>query len=108
MLRVLSVIFCVLILCVSLCACGAKEEVEELATEAMSEIADTENATVSDDDGFIGNESDNNTTDSDTNNSATDSATDSTGEQTEDNNGNERMYDNGDNTGMQNDSDIFM
>lgn len=100
MLRVLSVVFCILVLCLSLCACGAKEEVEELATEAMSEVADTENGTVSDGDGYIGNESNGDY--------AQDATSDSVGQQNGNNSNNERMYGSDGNTGLQNDTDIFM
>lgn len=93
MLRVLSVVLCILVVCLSLCACGnnAKDDVEEAATEAMSEVADTENGTVSDGDGYIGNET-----------------TDSTTESTQSDNDNNRMFDFDNNSDVQNSTDTFM
>ncbi len=68
MKKLLSIIMCVLLVCVALCACGRDDSVSDMASEAISsvateasEIMSGDNGEVSDGDGFIGNETQSNT-----------------------------------------------
>lgn len=100
MLRVLSVVLCILVVCLSLCACGAKNDAEEIATEAMSEVADTENGTVSDGDGYIGNEATTETVESSSGNN------NGNNDNNNDDNDSSRMF--GNNNDIQDSTDTFM
>lgn len=65
MVRVISVVLCLLMMCAMLCACG-ENDVSEMASEAVSEVVTSTNGEVSDTDGIIGNEDENNQNDNNT------------------------------------------
>ena len=61
--KLISIILCVLMLCVALCACGNNNSVSNAASEAISDVetdaADIisgNDGVVNDNDGYIGNE----------------------------------------------------
>lgn len=61
--KLITVILCVIMMCVMLCACGQNGSVSDMASEAISDVATEaeeiisgDDGTVTDDDGYIGNE----------------------------------------------------
>lgn len=63
MSKLVSIILCVLMMCVALCACGNGNSPSDMASEAISsvatqaeEIISGDDGVVTDDDGHIGNE----------------------------------------------------
>lgn len=61
--KLLSIILCLLVLCMALCACGRGDTVSQMASDALSDIETAasemlspDNGTVEDGDGKIGNE----------------------------------------------------
>ncbi len=80
MYKVLSIVMCLLMLCMALCACGQDSSVSEMASDAASfveseasEMMSGDNGVVSDGDGVIGNETYNSTDNGNTSSSATNS-----------------------------------
>lgn len=61
--KLISIILCVLMLCMTLCACGRDNSVSDMASEAISDVETVAediisggNGAVTDGDGYIGNE----------------------------------------------------